>query len=92
MTNGAMKLKRKKGKWKRGMCVGADCNLHPIRVGDTVRLRYDQLVGYGTFSEVYVECEVVGRPKGGLPMLVVIATGGIWEKEFDPEVDLEVAE
>ena len=83
------RIKRRKGKWKRGMRVGVDCNLHPIRVGDIVRLRYDYRVGYGEFSEGYVECEVCGRPKGGLPVLAKIVNGNIVERDFDPEEDLE---
>lgn len=85
-------MKRQKGKWKRGMMVCSDCHMQPVRVGELVRLRYDTLVAPGEWDEVYIECEVVGRPKGDLPMLAVLANGNIWEKDFDPEADLEKIE
>ena len=92
MTNGEFKIKRRKGKWKRKQVVCRDCNMQPVRVGDIVRLRYDQLVAPGEWDEVYIECEVVGMLKGCLPMLAVLANGNIWGKDFDPEEDLEKIE
>lgn len=90
MTNGYV-IKRKKGKWKRGMYTGfTDYNSYPIRVGDIVKLRYDQLVDYGTWKEVHVDCVVEGCPKGEFPILSLLGSGEIIRRAFDPGVDLEV--
>ena len=92
MTNGEFKIKRRKGKWKRKQVVCRDCNMQPVRVGDIVRLRYDQRVAPGEWDEVYIECEVCGMPKGGLPVLAKVTNGNIVERDFDPEADLEKIE
>lgn len=92
MTNGEFKIKRRKGKWKRGMMVCCDCNRQPVRVGDMVQLRYDKQVGFGEWVDGYMECEVCGMPKGGLPVLAKVTNGNIVERDFDPEADLEKIE
>lgn len=89
MTNGEFKIKRRKGKWKRGMVVCNDCHMQPVRVGDAVRLRYDQMVGFGEWVDAYIDCIVEGCPKGGVPLLSVIGNCEILTKVYDPEADLE---
>lgn len=92
MTNSEFKIKRRKGKWKRGMMVCCDCHRQPVRVGDAVWLRYDKLVGFGEWRETYIDCIVEGCPKGGVPLLSVIGSGNILTKVYEPEVDLEKIE
>lgn len=82
-------MKRRKGKWKRGMMVCRDCHMQPVRVGDIVSLRYDRQVGFGEWDDAYVDCEVCGMPKNGLPILAKITNGNIIERDFDPKADLE---
>lgn len=80
-----------KGKWKKGMVVGKDCNSQPIRVGDTVLLNV-QYVRYGDWHEENWECRVLGKPKKTImPLLQRISDGWIVGNFFDPESDIEVS-
>ena len=74
------------------MMVCRDCYMQPVRVGDTVSLRYDKQVGFGEWDDAHVDCEVCGRPKNGLPILAKVTNGNIVELDFDPEMDLEKIE
>ena len=84
------KRHRRKGKWKRGMVVGKDCNSQPIRVGDTVLLNV-QCVRYGEWHEENWECEVMGKPEGEPPILRRLLDDWIVNLDFDPESDIEVS-